>query len=458
MFKHWVNPYPYALINNLINFLFFILVFITPLIYFHDLRDASSLPRYAFIGMISGILLTLTIFNKLSDHRDLYFNKPIFFPVLFFVIWIWLSLSWSVDPKNSIIELIQMTGCILVGFSISQLTPVDKTINRIFILCIFSASIVSLIGLLQYFNYNPFKYHQFSIPASTFTNPNFATIYLDFMVPVAFAYILIAKTTYFKWLAVTASVLCLCYILISHSRGSWLGLIFVLIGLMWLIYKIKHLREVFFTSLKVNKIYISVAIIIPLIIFSLPSKVPSNQPLKNSQVTFDGSAQIRLHAYINSIDMIKDNPILGVGYGGFRIGFRDYMFSSVPIYRANEDNNLVRLHSDPLQFFVELGIIGCLLAIYIFFILLVSCWNIINKTEKPASVIFIYGFISSFNWSWYSCPGRLPLSQTCLKFNVLDHCRYNCNSIYKSLTFTLLSFKKIYFNPTGHYWYCLHYI
>ncbi|MCW8900661.1 MAG: O-antigen ligase family protein [Gammaproteobacteria bacterium] len=367
------------------------LVFLLPLLYFGSLRDASSLPRYALYGFSSGIILSFILIKNFTEHTLPHFQQYLFLPVLLFLTWAWLSSSWSIDPKNSFLELIQLTGCIIIAFSISQLTRL-KYLTIIITCSVLGASIASAIGIAQYFNFNPIGYHQFSIPASTFTNTNIATTYIDLITPLAFALIFVVKSKKYKYLTVVGSILCLSFLLLSHSRGSWLSLVFIMIGILFLLFKNTNFKQALYSQIASNKFYLIISIIIPFLLFFIPTNV-SDQPVKNSQLAFDGSAKIRLDAYINSLAMVKDYPIMGSGYGGFKTSFRHYMFSVVPFTKVTEDNVFARLHNDLLQSFVELGLIGGLLFIYIYIILLQSCWRIIKKSTDPHLIFLVSGLL-----------------------------------------------------------------
>ena len=151
-------------IQNSPALLISILLFILPLIYIDSIRDFSSLPRYAIYGISSGFIFSIILIKKLAESNLPRIPQPPFIAVIAFLGWAWLSLIWSVDPKNSLIELIQLTGCIIISYSIIQINN-----NKIFIWLIISsvtgASLAALIGIAQYFNYNPFDYLQFSVPA-----------------------------------------------------------------------------------------------------------------------------------------------------------------------------------------------------------------------------------------------------------------------------------------------------
>jgi len=390
MFKNLLNKQ--QVINNLdaaSGILLSALTFLLPLLYIGSLRDPSSLPRYTVYGICSGIILSLILFKKLAENKLPAFQKNLFLAVVILCCWAWISLSWSIDPKNSLLELIQLTGCIIIGISISQISNI-RILTFIITSSVAGASIASAIGIAQYFDYNPLAYHQFSVPASTFTNPNIATTYIDLITPLAFVLIFLAKNKTYKSLATISSILCLSFLLLSHSRGSWLALIFVIIGLFFLINKNTNFKNTLYLQLTQHKSYLAIAIIIPFLLFVIPSSV-SDQPVKSSQVAFDGSIKTRLNAYINSLSMIKDQPITGTGYGGFKTGFRDYMFSIVPFSKVTEDKVYARLHNDLLQTFVEIGFFGGLLFIYIYIVLLQACWEVIKKANDSRTIFLMSG-------------------------------------------------------------------
>jgi len=146
-----------------------LLLFVLPLIYVDSIRDFSSLPRYALYGASSGILFSLILIKKITEDSLTQLPR-LFIAVIAFLAWAWLSLLWSIDPKNAFIELIQLTGCIILGYSITQINS-DKIWIWLLISSVAGASLAALIGIAQYFNYNPLDYLQFLVPASTFTNP-----------------------------------------------------------------------------------------------------------------------------------------------------------------------------------------------------------------------------------------------------------------------------------------------
>lgn len=90
--------------------------------------------------------------------------------------------------------------------------------------------------------------------------------------------------------------------------------------------------------------------------------------------TVDGSVNERLNFYSAAINSIKDNPILGIGYGNWKIKSIDLNKDIIASYRVP-----YFAHNDFLQTTAEIGIIGGLC--FIFFILY-PIWISFKKTIK----------------------------------------------------------------------------
>ncbi len=375
---------------NSLTVLLLILVFAHPLLYWGELRDASSLPRYALLAAISGIGISvwaiITFFNKkqISIH-------VIYIPIIIIFLWSALSLSWSVDPKNAVIELIQFLGLTLISFLISQVVTRERLVLMV-IASTISASIVALIGVQQYFHFNPFNFVQYSQPGSTFTVTNLVSIYLDLIVFVAFMLFITSESKYAQWFFALCFSLILTFLLLSRTRGSWLGLLFSFVIFVILLYKNQWLKDIFIIRFKNKKILTILSLIMPIVLLNLSG---GSYKEGYAKLTYDASAGIRLTAYVNSLSMINDKPLLGTGVGGFRVGFRPYMFANLPLNHVNEDINLLRLHNDPLQFIVELGIPVGLFISFIGLFIMVLIWQVIKKEKTDiGKLIFIGVFLS----------------------------------------------------------------
>lgn len=410
--RHTSPVYTFSVV--LFSFLFFVL----PLVYWPELYEAASLPRYFLIGLIcSATLLLWTIVKP---------GKPItwhlgFSLILAFFGWAAISTSWSPDPSASLIEITQLFSMLVLAFLAMQLTSRSAQFLPFLVPAILAgAALTAMIGLGQYLGFNPLELRRNvnSIPA-TFINPNHAAVYFDFIPWLALVSLFVFQHRGLRWLAAASLGLTLAFILVNTSRGSLLALfISSLVLLFVLVYK-PGLRLWLKSRLSARYREILLALLIPLMTLVPLPRGQDVQVVEQWDTTIlKGNAglstQYRFAMYLNSIPAIIDNPMTGLGYGGMRVGFLPYSSSIKPIGFRTEDAVLRELHSDPLQYFVELGLPGGLLAIFIFLILVRTGWHTYScstTSAKTALSLGIWlGLIAGTTHALVDFPLRLPTS------------------------------------------------
>jgi len=277
-----------------------------------------------------------------------------------------------------------------------------------------------VIGLGQYYGMNPLELrtNKYTNPA-TFINPNHAAVFFDFIPWLALTAMLVYQRTWLRWLAAGSLGLCLTYISVNTSRGSLLAL--SLSGLVLTVALIinPELRAWVKSGILHRYKEITLVVLIPVMFFLLPIFLSSsaesvgvwNTTLLEGKL--DRSTNARFVMYLNSLPAILDHPLTGLGYGGMRVGFLPYA-SLRPIVFRTEDTVLRELHNDPLQYFVELGLPGGLLAIVIFLILIRSGWKTLSNSstsEKSRLALgFWLGLIAGAIHALVDFPLRLPTS------------------------------------------------
>ncbi|NUN07791.1 MAG: O-antigen ligase family protein [Ignavibacteriaceae bacterium] len=88
----------------------------------------------------------------------------------------------------------------------------------------------------------------------------------------------------------------------------------------------------------------------------------------------DGAIKARYYLYNRAVELIKDNPLLGVGYGG---------------YAAKGDKFVVYPHNFVLEAYSELGAIGGTLFLWLIILALYRCY----KYDRRLFIYFIYPLI-----------------------------------------------------------------
>lgn len=345
---------PFTQKTNYTSILLFILVGLSPLIYVEPLFDKTTLPRFAFISFLILPAFLFLILNKLKPSLLNGHSNILFFSL--FVFFSAVSISWGHSNgyyEEQLIKLLLFFIVFLIGTQSTNL----KQIQILLVISIFSASIVSLIGILQKFYLNPFDLLQLLLPASTFINKNYAANYIDLIIPINFILLVNSNSKQKVWLLTFSLSLLLSYILIIHSRGSWLALIVFFFLVLISARQLDYFNQKLSSFSKKHKLPLVILFFIPTIIFLLPGEGMSLNDEAQRYSSHQGSTiSIRKNANLTALDMIQDKPILGFGLGNFHIAFRSYARSADSEHKVFTD--IVYLHNDILQTFVELGIMG----------------------------------------------------------------------------------------------------
>lgn len=398
----------------LFSFLFFVL----PLIYWPGLYEAASLPRFFLIGLIGSATLFFWTIVKPDISIDWHLGFSL---ILVFFGWAAISTSWSPDPGTSLIDISQLFSMLVLAFLAMQLTSRSPQFLSFLVPAILAgATLTAIIGLGQYLGFNPLELrrNQNTIPA-TFINPNHAAVYFDFIPWLALVSLFVFQHRGLRWLASASLGLSLAFILINTSRGSLLALFISCLFLVFVLVYKPGMRHWLKSRLAERYREILLALLIPLITLAPLPHGQDVQVVEQWDTTIlkgkvDRTTQYRFAMYLNSIPAIIDNPITGLGYGGVRVGFLPYSSSIKPIGFRTEDAVLRELHNDPLQYFVELGLPGGLLAIFIFLILIRTGWQTSSDSTTSAKSVLALGIwlgvIAGATHALVDFPLRLPTS------------------------------------------------
>lgn len=253
--------------------------------------------------------------------------------------------------------------------------------------------------------------------SSTFGNKNHAAVFFDMIIPLALISMLTSKS-YKKHIASFAYTSAVTFILLAKTKGSILGYIAFTLLFLFFIYKNKFLKTHLFQKKRIVH-YLTLSFIVPMLIYTLTTVnfVDSHTPTEWNAGLTKSSASTRLSWYKNAIAMFEASPLIGVGYGSFRVGFAPYASTPNSAHNLTEDEVVKHLHNDPYQNFLELGIIGGGLIVIIFcYIIIKGTYFLATtyaETRNSSYYLFLGSFlalISSITHSFVDFPMRLPSS------------------------------------------------
>lgn len=276
--------------------------------------------------------------------------------------------------------------------------------DKILIICLLLSGIAqSLLGMAQILDVSHSYNSRFSI-TGTFFNPGpfSAFIALSFVLAVGVLSKLdYQSNNYLKellfWLALICALFCIVIIPATMSRSAWISIIAVLVIIL-----LKETRYylLFKEYLSKNSFKAGIGILVTIVITSLL--------LTGMYLVKKDSADGRVLIWKNTISLIKENPVSGVGFGQFSgaYGNKQAEYFSSKEYSQND----VKVAGEPqyafndyLQLAAEAGLPA--LIIFLFFILLVIRNFVKNKSE------LLYPFLALQIFSLTSYPlNVLPLT------------------------------------------------
>ena len=405
------------------NNLFLLLLLLTPFIYVESLFDTVDLPRFAYVSLIAAVWLTVWLIQS-HNHKIAINWNPLFLIILFLLFFSFISYLWGKENMLYQAELYFYTSLVIICFLGMQVNP--ETIHKFSSIAAITATVCAIIGVLQNFNINPLDYKQIAPPAATFINKNFAANFFDLILPVTVTLFLLSKDKKDAWIAAFAIAMVASYLVLTKSRGAYLSTFVTLTILLLSIQLFPWLKKQAALISSLYKKQIIIIIFIPFLFSSLPNKTFQADFDENRFSNyFSGNTQnsitARFSANQNSLDLFKEHLVLGVGLGGFQQNFRPYLQSILAKNKIFMDFRY--LHNDPLQLFIELGIIGGAAAL-LFFILLFRFSFLslkyepeiksdinINRT-KTLYLGFVIAIAASLSHSLFSFPYHQATSAT----------------------------------------------
>ena len=339
----------------------------------------------SFFSLFSTLLFLIRFYYKPA----VYLSNILWIPICLFA-WSLVSIYWSFDFGNSLIELARTFSYLLILFLAIQIKHYK---HQYFIIngAITACFIVVIIGLLQSIKINPFNIHYPGLPASTFINPNHASNYIEFFIPVLLILILYKNNTTQKILYSIILISSITFLYILSSLGTLIALSLAIFISGVILLKQANLV----TLIKKNSTYLIIIVISTTLFISLynsqtPAKQTSITAIKKTLSVPKNSHTMRLAVYLQSLEAVQDKPLTGFGYGGFRAGLLPYIADKQPLTKHNENRYYFELHNDFLQQTMETGIISGIVFFLFFIYMVFTGLNTLKHKQITDKNIFIF--------------------------------------------------------------------
>jgi O-antigen ligase/tetratricopeptide (TPR) repeat protein len=362
---------------------FVIYAFLPPLFKYQIEYVWSKISVAYLATALSGIVLVYITLKS----KKIYFNFPkTFIPVVLFLFLGSASAIWAYNPYKTQNLAVMIAPGVLAYITLQLFLFQRKEIKVIAFFSAISASIVSGYGFLQVVGVFPMPPDQYGSPnpITTFGLSNFAVEYLLTVFPIISAFAFIEKNIVMRVVFASSSLITFLYMVAAKNRAGWVGLITFIIFFL-LIYLAHITRKVPLS--RISK-YLALGVVgtsIFLFIFFTQTKFGGEMIARFKsfvQVGPGSSVSTRLLAWSGGLEMIKENPIIGVGGGNFEIYSWKYAPRLLDEGTIFTNTRVDKAHNEYLQIFADLGIVGFTIFISIIFIILKLYLDIFSRTRE----------------------------------------------------------------------------
>ena len=402
------NKYSFSFYAKAIEMIVITLVILTPLVFYPYLMRNFNPAKELVFEILTIVGLTFWAFRALGKERIKFTPSPLNLPILSFMVICIFSLFWSDNPSISLFELpLFLTGPILYFVTINNLYH-KRQIDNILTVILVIGALLGIYGIFQYqgidfpfWGKNVGRNQVFGL----FGNVNYFAEYLIVPLSIAVALFFVSKNRFKKALLFFGILTMGTTLILTFTRGSYLGfgaaLTFMFI-LFLLLRGIGILKKY-----KKTILFLLIAVIIITLIFVIPN--PLNKTgtviskikdrISIAQFTQFNSIARRIAIWKFSALMIKDHPLLGSGLGTFQ--YNSLRYQAV-FFEQGQNRSIypygfaTKAHNEYLQFWVELGIIG--FAIFIWLVITYFNYGIRylkreKDKQKQGTVIGLMGAV-----------------------------------------------------------------
>lgn len=243
-----------------------------------------------------------------------------------------------------------------------------------------SGLLQALYGIMQLYSISPGIVSNQFIVIGTLGNPDYFGGYLVSIAPFALGIFILSKnqkifTKFFIIIALISFLGCLFILPSTLSRASWLACSAGIVFILWQKYHFtEKFKIIFNTKIKMVSV-VAMSLIIFLVIIAGVYQIKPE------------SAFGRLLLWKVSLNMIEENPLVGVGFNKFDVAYNNYQADYFA--KGNGSNteklladNVRHAHNEYLQIGAEIGLIGLLIFLGIIF----SAFKFSCKNDEPNAV------------------------------------------------------------------------
>ena len=390
------------------------MVLLAPLCFTTLFLDYST-PKLMIVETFTVLAAVLWIVGMARDGEIFLIDTSLHYTLLGFLAVNFISLFQAYNTSQGLDTLFEyfcyLTLAVVVFHTVHE--------RRHFLLLagtmVLAGGVVAVIGLLQYNDVASFS-ARWSLPISTIGNVNFVAEYYDVVFPISLAMFFLSRNSWLR-LGVLLSCFCMaCHLLVLGSRGGWLGAavaVFVLGGVALL----RHFQ----VGRRIVDATFATIVILGLgwpVMGGLLSGIHLG-PERNLGTVADDywqrvvsrtgdalrlqdhSSQQRVNLWEDTLRLIFDRPLVGVGVGNFEYNIPKYMSRQSLQVKAKMEGTsgqelmAFRAHNEYLDVWAETGILGFGVFCFLVYQIMGALYGLLKRYLRGEEDFFMVGLAAA---------------------------------------------------------------
>lgn len=312
-----------------------------------------------------------------NGHYRLFSKNTLSSPIILFCLFCLVSLikgslfAGSDYFMDFIVPLKRWLTPVFLFFLAVNVIRSKEDIRKMVIIMTIAITIAGLMAIYEYLDVGPNSSLDRSRVGGICEQPNMLGGFFVSYMFIIVAFLLMHYKTIKYYLLTFPITTCIYGVLVTFSRGAYLGLA---VGFWTISYFRNKILWVLLTIYLISA-YLNPHLLPPGMRYRLVEST-FNPTIYDTGIEdqLEGSARTRLVVWRGALDIIKDYPIFGVGYG---------LFPYVIPYYAPTENKLLDAHNTYIIIAAEMGIPALIMFLIIFFILIKNARYLYRKSKDP---------------------------------------------------------------------------
>ncbi|MBW1791006.1 MAG: O-antigen ligase family protein [Deltaproteobacteria bacterium] len=316
------------------------------LLVFTPLARASVQPwAITTIHIITLIALTAFLLEKTLTNNYQWISTPLDVPFGCLLLLCLLSTLFSLHPRTSFWSTTLLLNYIAIFYLVIHTFRTRSQLRHLVYLIIGIAVFLSIFGFFKKAGINLFPWWDYTdLPqrvrlTATFGNPDHLAGYMEMAIPLLLGLLLLGHRRAVTVLLVYLSFLLLTALVLSLSRGSWVGM---LTGL--LLMAICLLLDRHFTHKRLIIGLMTGTLAVALIV--LASTPVVERILTMTENGIEPNLETRMRVWSSTTDVIAEYPLIGTGLGTYALTFIKYQPPGLTTQFTMAHNDYVHLVSE----------------------------------------------------------------------------------------------------------------